>query len=282
MILLSSIDEALRRLVKAYNPLQMYLHGYYACETPNEESTWDVLIVVESSDKSIMERGYLASEVLFGLRIPAHITVYTKEEFDTYSQDVYSVTYEAKTTGKILYDRSLGIPNITIRLFDKADIPTIVSSFAQHNWPKPPAVFETYLQEQQAGERFVWVAHVNGEFAGYVTLTWQSKYQPFRDSNIPEIMDLNVLPPFRNYGVGARLLETAEVAVNSKGKIVGIGVGLYDGYGAAQRLYVKRGYIPDGRGITYNYKPVAYGEKVPLDDDLVLWFIKEIKFFYGQ
>ena len=72
-----------------------------------------------------------------------------------------------------------------------------------------------------------------------------------------------------------RLLKF-EIDAGAKGKTVGIGVGLYDGYGAAQKLYVKRGYIPDGQGITYNYKPVAYGEKVPLDDDLVLWFTKEI------
>lgn len=36
----------------------------------------------------------------------------------------------------------------------------------------------------------------------------------------------------------------------TKSAAIGIGVGLYagedGGYGAAQRLYVKRGYIPDG------------------------------------
>jgi hypothetical protein len=41
----------------------------------------------------------------------------------------------------------------------------------------------------------------------------------------------------------------AEVARRSG--VVGIGVGLHPSYNAAQRLYVKRGYIPDARGITY-------------------------------
>ncbi len=62
---------------------------------------------------------------------------------------------------------------------------------------------------------------------------------------------------------------------------VGIGVGLYagedGGYGAAQRLYVNRGYIPDGKGITYNYKPAKPGVSYTLDDDLILWFIKKLR-----
>ena len=57
---------------------------------------------------------------------------------------------------------------------------------------------------------------------------------------------------------------------------MGIGVGLSRDYGAAQRLYIKRGYVPDGRGVTYNYLPVMAGSKVLVDDDLVLWFTKKL------
>ncbi|MFA6303282.1 MAG: hypothetical protein WC627_09150 [Legionella sp.] len=58
---------------------------------------------------------------------------------------------------------------------------------------------------------------------------------------------------------------------------VGIGFGLYDGYGNAQKMYIARGYVPDGLGITYNYQRVEYGTQVPLDGDLVLWFTKKLK-----
>lgn len=87
-------------------------------------------------------------------------------------------------------------------------------------------------------------------------------------------MDLNVLPPFRNQGIGSMLMDVAENRASESSKIVGIGVGLYDGYGQAQRLYVKRGYIPDGLGPTYKYQKLEYGQKVLVDDDLVLWFEK--------
>jgi hypothetical protein len=53
-------------------------------------------------------------------------------------------------------------------------------------------------------------------------------------------------------------------------------VGLSSDYGAAQRLYVRRGYIPDGRGIIYRGRTVNFGEAVTADDDLVLCFTREL------
>ncbi|MNE83608.1 hypothetical protein D3C80_1804350 [compost metagenome] len=57
--------------------------------------------------------------------------------------------------------------------------------------------------------------------------------------------------------------------------IVGIGVGLYASYGPAQRLYAGRGYIPDGRGISYKDELVEKGSMVRVDDELALYMIKE-------
>jgi len=88
-------------------------------------------------------------------------------------------------------------------------------------------------------------------------------------------MDLNVSPAFCNQGMGSYLLDTAEEAAANKSYQVG--VGLYIDYGTAQRLYIKRGFIPDGRGVTYNSHPVTPGSSVPLDDELVLWFVKQLK-----
>lgn len=165
---------------------------------------------------------------------------------------------------------------ITIRELHNNDINLLVDSFANHNWQKPTSLFEGYVKEQQEGIRQAWVAFIDQKIAGYVTLNWHSHYEPFATHNIPEIMDLNVLPPFRCRGVGSRLLATAEEAARGKSSIVGLGVGLYDGYGHAQKLYVKHGYIPDGNGPTYNYAPLSYGQSVLVDDDLVLWFTKTL------
>ncbi|BAG39982.1 hypothetical protein OTT_0524 [Orientia tsutsugamushi str. Ikeda] len=125
------------------------------------------------------------------------------------------------------------------------------------------------------------MAHVHEQFAGYITLKWQSQYQSFKAQRIPEIMDLNVLPHYRKMGIGSLLLETAEKGASTKSEIIGIGVGLYAGadcgYGSDQRLYIKHGYIPDGKGVTYNYELTIPGNSYSLDDDLVLWFTKKLK-----
>jgi hypothetical protein len=57
-------------------------------------------------------------------------------------------------------------------------------------------------------------------------------------------------------------------------KPIGIGVGLNANYGTAQKLYIKRGFIPDGRGIIYNNMPVEAGFQVRVDDDLILYLTK--------
>lgn len=163
---------------------------------------------------------------------------------------------------------------ITIHTLTSKDITTIVKQFAAHDWPKPASTFEKYLSEQQSNKRHIWLAFYEKQFAGYVTLTWQSLYEPFRQKHIPEIMDLNVLPPYRNKGIGSLLIETAEQKAFTRGNTVGIGVGLYAGYGSAQKIYVARGYQPDGLGVTYNYQFITPGTTVCLDDDLILWFTK--------
>lgn len=167
--------------------------------------------------------------------------------------------------------------SISIRKLKKTDIPMIVERFAAHHWPKPTSTFEKYLDDQREGTRHVWLAFNDDQFAGYVTLANKSLYPPFKKNHTPEIMDLNVLPPFRNKGIGSLLIETAENEAFKTTHTVGIGVGLYKDYGQAQKIYVARGYQPNGQGITYNYQPIEPGKMVCLDDDLVLWFTKARK-----
>lgn len=73
------------------------------------------------------------------------------------------------------------------------------------------------------------------------------------------------------------MLDQAEAAAARRSAVVAIGVGLHPGYNAAQVLYVRRGYAPDGRGVTYGDRFVQEGETLPFDDSLVLHFTKAIK-----
>lgn len=167
-----------------------------------------------------------------------------------------------------------GAEAIRVRLLEKGDAPSIAAAF-QKMGNKPETQYERYFDEQVAGTRTCFVATCDGQFAGYVTVNWQPTYAGFADLNIPEIQDLNVLTVYRRKGVASHLLDRAEAEVARHSGVVGIGVGLHPGYNAAQRFYVKRGYIPDARGITYRNRFVEEGASVVVDDDLVMHFTKQ-------
>lgn len=168
-----------------------------------------------------------------------------------------------------------GAESIHVRLLEDGDAPNIAAAFQNLGWNKPESQYDRYFHEQEAGTRTCFIATYGGHFAGYVTVNWQPTYAGFADLNIPEIQDLNVLTTYRRKGVASHLLDRAEAEVARLSDVVGIGVGLHPGYNAAQRLYVKRGYIPDARGITYRSRFVEEGASVVVDDDLVMHFTKQ-------
>jgi ribosomal protein S18 acetylase RimI-like enzyme len=166
---------------------------------------------------------------------------------------------------------------ITIRPLETRDIPEITKAFEQLGWDKPISQYERYFQEQMLEIRDVHVAFLDGEFTGYLTICWTSSYELFHEQNIPEIVDLNVLPKFRRMGIGTQLLDKAEGEIAKVSTVAGIGVGMTPDYGAAQRLYVLRGYVPDGRGLHYRGQHITYGEQITVDDNLALYFTKKLK-----
>jgi GNAT superfamily N-acetyltransferase len=163
-----------------------------------------------------------------------------------------------------------------IRLMDESDPETISAAFTAIGWDKPPTLFQRYLAEQEEGRRLAFSAEWDGEFAGYVTLVWVSDYGPFAERQIPEIADFNVLPLYRRQGIGNALLDRAESAASARSRVVGLGVGLTSDYGAAQRIYVRRGYLPDGRGIMYRNQPVEPWATIRIDDDAALMLTRGV------
>lgn len=167
--------------------------------------------------------------------------------------------------------------DVSIKILEKCDIPEITSAFKGSEWSVAPSHFEGLLVEQDNKERIVLLAYLDSVFTGYVTIKWKSGYPPFAVKNIPEINDLRVLRAFRRRGIATALVGEAEKRIFQISPLVGIGVGMYTDYGPAQRMYVLRGYVPDGMGLYYKNSPVVPGKDYCLDDNLVLYFIKERK-----
>ena len=166
---------------------------------------------------------------------------------------------------------------LTIRLLERKDISKIAEALQELGWNKPASQYERYLAQQEHGVREVYVAFVEGQFAGYLTICWESSYRPFFVRSIPEIVDFNVLPKFRRMGVGTQLMDRAENEIAKVSSVAGIGVGVTADYGAAQRLYILRGYIPDGLGLHWKDHHVHYREDIVVDDELALFLTKELK-----
>lgn len=158
-----------------------------------------------------------------------------------------------------------------IRMLAPGDIESFPAAFAAQGWHKPREQFAAYLADQEAGRLDVLVAEVEGAVAGYLLIRPQAESGPFAGRGIAEIADFNVLMAWQRRGIGTMLMDEAERRAGGK---TCLGVGLHAGYGPAQRLYVLRGYVPDGSGVCYQDKPAeAYGP-CRNDDDLVLYMVK--------
>jgi ribosomal protein S18 acetylase RimI-like enzyme len=72
-------------------------------------------------------------------------------------------------------------------------------------------------------------------------------------------------------------MDAAEKTASEFSDIVALSAGLHSGYGAAQRIYVKRGYIPDGSGAWYKGKPHPQYAPCVLDDDLLIYMSKRLE-----
>lgn len=165
----------------------------------------------------------------------------------------------------------------TIRTLETGDLGRIGATDGGPAWNADPALWQGYLAAAAQGSRVVLLAFEGEGVVGYGTLLWQSDYPPFKEAGIPEINNLVVAQSARGGGIATAMIGRFEQLAASAGRsTIGLGVGLYADYGTAQRLYVRLGYHPDGRGITYGEKPVVPDQSVRVDDDLILWLTKSL------
>ena len=98
-----TIEEIKQRLVKTYNPSQIYLLE------PQQEGNVDISILIVVDQAGLQQRYAMMAEghkALIGIKIPKTILVYTKEEFEDYSKDPSTLSYSIKHYGKCIYEKT--------------------------------------------------------------------------------------------------------------------------------------------------------------------------------
>lgn len=135
--------------------------------------------------------------------------------------------------------------------------------------------YESRLKDQAEGKAISLVAEYLENVAGYINVYLNSEWGAFANMGYPEIVDFGVLEKYRNNGIGTVLMDIVEKIASEYSDIVYLAVGLHSGYGSAQRMYVKRGYIPDGTGVWYGSKVCEPYSECVNDDDLNLYFSKK-------
>lgn len=166
---------------------------------------------------------------------------------------------------------------LTVRNMETADAQIFTDEFTAQGWHPEVSDYLSRLSDQAEGKCVALTAVYEGNLAGYVYVYLQADGGPFRGKSWPIIVDFNVLKKYQRKGIGSRLMDAAEQVAGQYADTVCLGVGLCDSYGTAQRMYVKRGYIPDGSGVWYqDQQCIQYETVCTVDDDLILYFYKSL------
>jgi len=165
---------------------------------------------------------------------------------------------------------------ILIRTMVETDPPVIFHEETEQGHHRVLESFSNRLNDQQEGIAIPLVAEYNGKIAGYNNIYLYSPDETITKT-FCEIIDFGVFIKYRKLGIGSKLMDVSEQIIAEYSDIVYLSVGLYSGYGSAQRLYIKRGYIPDGTGAWYSSSVCIPYTNYRLDDDLVLKLSKKLR-----
>ena len=207
----------------------------------------------------------------------------SKKEYDTDSAANASVTRWNKRPVNRDLQRKVSMifysdKELIIRNMEEADALIFTNEEIAQGWHADISKYLKRLKDQSDGKCVSLTAVYKGLPAGYVNVYYTGLGGPFSGKGLPEIVDFGVLEKYRRKGIGSKLMDIAEDIAGQYADTVWLGVGLHSGYGSAQRMYVKRGYIPDGTGVWYQNKPCEqYETSIANDDELVIFLSKRLE-----
>ena len=111
---------------------------------------------------------------------------------------------------------------------------------------------------------------------------YQNEHLTVRDMRMDDALSLFEAEKALGYGDSenrfpGRVQDAAEKVAFGRSDRVWLAVGLHHWYGPAQRMYARRGFIPDGSGVWYGNRVAEAYATVMNDDDLNLYLVKELR-----
>ncbi len=166
--------------------------------------------------------------------------------------------------------------HIIIRQLSETDISPLCQATGDQS-EETMRYYAEQMAHQRDGECIALLAIYNSMLAGFAFLYYRCKWGGMGGKGIPGIVDLFVLPDFRNKGIASKLMDVAESIAAEYHHSVYLDVCLDSSHGAAQRLYIERGYVPDGKGVYYKEQICPIGAPCKNDDELTLCLVKQLK-----
>lgn len=99
----SVLDEAVERLVKEFQPEEIYLFGSHAWGKPTVDSDVDLFVIVRESSESALHRAQRAHGVLSELKASKDVLVFTRAEVDRVKHLRASLSHQILQRGRKLY-----------------------------------------------------------------------------------------------------------------------------------------------------------------------------------
>lgn len=168
---------------------------------------------------------------------------------------------------------------LIIRDLEEKDIHLLDEALEDQHWNKRTEVYQQRLINQDQSRFYSFVAIYQGQRAGTVNLYLHKDIGPYKD--VAYIEDLLVFEKFQRQKIASRLMDVVEQIAFEHHQIIVLAVGLHQGYGKAQRLYIKRGYIPDGSGAWYQ-QDIARPYTHILNDDHFVVYLEKYKSYINR
>ena len=162
----------------------------------------------------------------------------------------------------------------TVRAMCESDAAAFDYEYTLSGEVKSGETFNTLYARQRLKKANVYVAEFEGKLLGYIVVSYETTV---KGEVLVHIEDLFVLPLFRKCGVGKSILDYAEREIMRRYDKAHASIGIGSKFGAAQRLFVKNGYIPDGMGARFNGRVLPDGAQATNIRSLCLKYTKELK-----